>query len=159
MEEGEVKQPEAPKKKKMDIKKILPVVLVVLLLGTTGGFAFLYFTQLRDMVHNSGQEEPEPRYEFRLDTFIVNLADAGQRRYLKVTMTLAYFEEDLEEELEGRVSQIRDIIIKVLRQKTGDDLQEEDAMDDIRGELVEALNKVVRGGRIERVYFTEFVIQ
>ena len=48
----------------------------------------------------------------------VNLADAGRRRYLKATVTLAFTDRALAGELLRSEPKLRDLIIGVLRSKT-----------------------------------------
>lgn len=162
MEDKDKNQEEKESKTKgggINKKAIVMVVLgVFLLFGIAGGLAY-YYLLLPGLAEAQEPEVQEPEHEYRLDNYIVNLADSDQRRYLKVSMVLAYQEEELEEELESRKAQMSDRIIDILRGKKVEDIQNDDATNRIREEVTREINSILKEGSIEEVYFTEFIIQ
>lgn len=149
---------ENKRKKGSGIKRLLTGILLVFLLilaGGAGGFAYFRY------LHNNGQyfiqEDPEPAYKYSLDNFIVNLAE--QRRYLKIGIVLAFHEKELCEELEQRSPQIKDRVINILWGKGLEELHKDDALEKIKDNLILEINSLLRGGTIEEIYFTEFIIQ
>ena len=84
-------------------------VLLVLMLGLGGGL-FMMWNKLSDlnaqsMANAANNPDMEENIEhplgpiFSLDTFIVNLADKGGNRYLRVTMDLELGNSELEAEI------------------------------------------------------------
>jgi len=98
--------------------------------------------------------------EFKLDSFIVNLIDDGRGpRYLKTEIEFELESPDVETELKGRLSQIRDEILMLLTSKRVTDVETADGKRILKDEIFTRVNKILVTGRIKRVYFTEFVIQ
>jgi flagellar FliL protein len=147
---------------------ILVGVLFVLVLGMGGGM-FMIWNKLAAV---SAQVTPagDPNGEkakseqmgkvVSLDTFIVNLADPGANRYLRVTMDLEVTGgKAAEEDLTRRTSQLRDAVLMILPTKRFSDIISTEGKSALRDELLGALNGLLAAGKISRIYFKEFVIQ
>ena len=158
MEEKEKTQPEKGEKKGSSKRLVIIVILCVVFFLAAGGAAY-YFLYLPQLDQAQGEKELDPEFEYLFDSFVVNLAEQDHRRYLKVTMIATYHEEELEEELESRVSEIRNEIIDILRSKTLEDVQKENSTKEIRKQVGQKINSIIKEGRIEEVYFTDFIIQ
>ncbi|MCX6076200.1 MAG: flagellar basal body-associated protein FliL [Campylobacterales bacterium] len=96
---------------------------------------------------------------YPLETFTVNLKSDGGRRYLKVTMSLELEGKELAHELEKTAPVLRDIIIKVLKSKTVEEISSKKGTKKIADEIMGTLNAKIKDGKIKGIYFTEFVIQ
>lgn len=96
---------------------------------------------------------------FSLDTFIVNLADPSGNRFLRATMDLELESENLTQEMEKRLPQIRDMILVMLPSRRFQDIQSSEGKIALRNELTEKLNKLLKKKAITNIYFTEFVVQ
>ncbi len=92
-----------------------------------------------------------------LETFIVNLSGSKGRRIAKVNMELELEGEQIQEEIEKRKAQIRDIIIIILSSKTYDDVSAREGKDGLRTEVKDTVNAFLTKGKITNVYFTEFI--
>lgn len=92
-----------------------------------------------------------------LETFTVNLAGTKGRKILKVSMELELKGEDIVAELDKRKAQIRDIIITILSSKTYDEVSTPAGKEEVRVQLKDNLNSFLNKGKIENVFFTEFV--
>ena len=147
---------------------ILIGVLFVLVLAMGGGM-FMIWNKLAAV---SAQVTPagDPNGEkakseqmgkvVSLDTFIVNLADPGANRYLRVTMDLEVTGgKAAEEDLTRRTSQLRDAVLMILPTKRFSDIISTEGKSALRDELLGALNGLLAAGKISRIYFKEFVIQ
>jgi flagellar FliL protein len=144
-------------------------VLVVLMLGLGGGL-FMMWNKLSAMNtqgmananeqlgQNIAPEQPLGPI-FSLETFIVNLADKGGKRYLRVSMDLELDNKEMEEELQKRLPQVRDSILMILPTKRFEDINSADGKISLRNEMVEELNRFLTTGRISNIYFKEFVVQ
>jgi len=96
---------------------------------------------------------------YPLDTFIVNLADKGGNRYLRITVNLELKDDMVHKELDERIPQIRDSILLILPNKSVDDLQNNEGKAALRNEIFERLNTMFPAGDITNIYFTECVMQ
>jgi flagellar basal body-associated protein FliL len=85
-----------------------------------------------------------------LDTFVLNLADPGQRSYARVGIDLG---------LSRPLGKIRDTIIGVIGQVKADDLASASGKAKLKEDLLHALQQRQPGLGVEDVYFTEFLIQ
>ncbi len=92
-----------------------------------------------------------------LETFIVNLSGSKGRRIAKVNMELELEGDQIQDEIEKRKAQVRDIIIIILSSKTYDDVADRDGKDALRAEIKDTVNAFLTKGKISNVYFTEFI--
>jgi flagellar protein FliL len=158
---------------------IIIVAVFVLMIGLMGGGFFILWKQMSNTVaqvqqQNSEQDEPEeaPAEEevtigpiYKLDTLIVNLADQGGKRYLRITMELELKPaedidvKDVIEEVERRLPQIRDTILMILPSKQYADIATTSGKLALRDEIMAKLNTFLKKGQINTIYFTEFVVQ
>ncbi|MEA3374394.1 MAG: flagellar basal body-associated protein FliL [Campylobacterota bacterium] len=96
---------------------------------------------------------------FPLDTFTVNLLSESGRRYLKVEMNLELGGEELGAELDSKTAVVRDIVIRLLSSKSLEEISTAKGKEKLKEQIVDQLNMRLRDGRINNVYFTEFVVQ
>lgn len=148
---------------------IIIAIVFVLVLGMMGtGFFFMWnkmnAANARTAVPGETQppsaEEPVkigPIYE--LETFIVNLADEGGGRYLRVTMNLELKDKDTVALVQERLSLIRNGVLMLLPSKKYLDIATIEGKTALRAELVEKMNGFLKPDSVANVYFTEFVIQ
>ncbi|NNL77873.1 MAG: flagellar basal body protein FliL [Desulfobacterales bacterium] len=96
---------------------------------------------------------------YALDTFIVNLANNGGNRYLRVTMDLELDNKNLESEVNKRLPQVRDSILMILPTKRVEDISSVAGKTTLRDEILGKINSYLAQGKITNIYFKEFVIQ
>ena len=148
----------------MTKKNIFTVITIaVLFLGTMLAGFFVIYDKISSL-ELEDKEVPENNLVglgsiYSLDTFIVNLADQGGKRYLRVTMDLELSSEELTEELSNRIPQITDSILTLLPTKKLEDICSVKGKIALRDEIMTKLNKFLTKGRITKIYFKEFVIQ
>lgn len=94
-----------------------------------------------------------------LETFIINLAGSKGRRVAKVNMEIEIEGEQVQEEIEKRKAQIRDIIIILLSGKTYDDVTTKEGKEQLKTEIVDTVNAFLTKGKLVNVYFTDFIYQ
>ena len=92
-----------------------------------------------------------------LEMFLVNLSGSRGRKLLKVAMELEVEGEKVQEEIEKRKPQIRDMIIIILSSKTYDQVSVPDGKDKIKQEITDQINRFLSHGKIRRVLFTDFI--
>jgi len=146
---------------------LLVTVLLVLTIGLAAGF-FMMWNKL-SALNNPGNSTYDTRGGqaqaaklgplFSLDTFIVNLADAGRSRYLRVTMDLELAESSDASKLNQRLPQVRDSILMILPTKQFEDIASMKGKIALRDELMAKLNSLFSRNVVTNIFFTEFVVQ
>ena len=143
-------------------------VLFIVMIGLTGGL-FMIWTKLSTTEAQAQNavttQEQDPQVQqslgtiFPMDTFIVNLADDGGKRYLRITMDLELTQDTAADDLKKRLPQIRDSILMVLPSKRFEDIRTVEGKTSLRGEIIANLNELFGKESISNIYFTEFVVQ
>lgn len=91
-----------------------------------------------------------------METFLVNLADTGGGKLMKINMSLEVAQGEVQEEIEKRKPQIRDIILILLSAKTHGQVSTTDGKNLLRDEIKNTVNSFLTKGKVNRVLFTEF---
>ena len=146
---------------------IIIISVAVLFMGMVGAGFFILWNKISQVpvdpskVAEMSVEEEEnvigPLYP--LDTMIVNLSDDGGKRYLRVTMALELSDPESVDTIESRLPQIRDAVLMILPTKTYDDVSTTDGKIALRNQVMEKINTLMTKGRVNNIYFTEFVVQ
>ncbi|MFB6354931.1 MAG: flagellar basal body-associated protein FliL [bacterium] len=155
--------------------------LVQILLGTIGVVALVFIVigavwwTNSVMVSNTKPEEEksvekkrtagqEPLKYFPLknDFVITKQTPSGRTRTLKASIYLAFPADQastVKSELKARKPQIRDLITGILGSKNVEELRY-DNRQQLKDEIVNEVNKILtRGGRVQKVFFNEYVFQ
>jgi flagellar FliL protein len=105
--------------------------------------------------------KPEPAKHYELGEFIVNLADEGDGRYIKVAITMAYPRQnlELEKEIKDRKAQFKDMVINILADRQSAEINDSQGKARLKEELMDMMNNVLREGAIVQLFFTDFAIQ
>lgn len=147
---------------------VLVVFLILIMIGMCGGIFMIWtkLTALEARANNTviqngqGQEvQQAPGTIFPLDTFIVNLADEGGKRYLRITMDLELKAGTGVDDLQKRLPQMRDSILVVLPSKRFEEIRTVEGKASLRNEIIANLNGLFGHESISNIYFTEFVVQ
>jgi len=168
-DEKDVNEQEQPKKKSKF--KLILFSLIVVFLVVVGFLAYLFLfsnkaaVQTETALPADAQTIPAvnkgsgigPLYSF--DTFIVNLADPGGIRYLKVSMQAEVDSNKVIEEIDKRNPQVRDLILTVLSSKTYAEVSTPQGKIALKQEIIRRLNLILTTGTVRNVFFTEFISQ
>ncbi|MCC6141095.1 MAG: flagellar basal body-associated FliL family protein [Nitrospira sp.] len=100
-----------------------------------------------------------PGVVFDLDPFIVNLADAPDIRYLKMTIKLEVENEGVSANLAGRIPQLRDAILVLLSSKDSATIRSPQGKFQLRDEITQRINGLLPKPGVKTAYFTDFVVQ
>ena len=152
---------------------ILIGVVMVLMLGLGGGLFMMWNklsameTRTQSAAENAEQGDQDSSVPvekvlgpiFSLDTFIVNLADKGGKRYLRMTIDLELDSEEIESEVKKRLPQVRDSILTILPTKRFDDISSAKGKTALRDQMLERINGLMARGKVTNIYFKEFVVQ
>ncbi len=159
-------------------KPILFIILAVVNMLIVAGVGFMIYAGKKkeaakptlDQVlageKETSEKEGSERKDFvgkviALETFMVNLAESKGRRVAKVNMEIEIKDNEVEgkvtAEIEQRKAQIRDIIIIILSSKTYEQVSTNEGKDNLRNQIKDTINSFLTTGRIQNVYFTEFI--
>ena len=94
-----------------------------------------------------------------VDTIVVNLSGSNGRRYLKAKMNLEAKDGEVKKLIETKSVQIKDRLISILSSKTLEDIDGLEAQENLRKEIKDAVDVVLKVEGVLQVYFTEFVVQ
>jgi flagellar FliL protein len=150
----------APKKSRRGLMLVATAAIVVLLGG--GGTAYWMFARGSEKAAPVEEEKAGPGAVVPMDAFIVNLADPGARRFLRVTLSLVV--EDDEHALEINENEVvkmrvRSAILELLAVQNADLLITPEGKAELKKAIAEGASMAVEGLHITDVLFSEFVVQ
>lgn len=148
---------ETPGKKKPPMMMIIIAVAVVALLGI--GFAVVQKVSAKSKPAEVKKVEKGP--VMVMDEFLVNLADAGNDHFLKVTVGLELSKDKgkTADSLKDDTPLIRDAILASLASKTRDQVTPEAGRAKLKTEIKNKVNEALGEEDVEGVYFVNFVTQ
>jgi flagellar FliL protein len=142
---------------------LLVATAVIVLLGG-GGAAYWMYARGPEAPAEAEAEpvhEEEPGVAVPFEPFVVNLADLGGNRFLRVNLSLIVNEEHaLEfEENPTIMARVRSAILELLAQQTADPLITPDGKTALKKAIAEGAAHAVEGLHVSDVLFSEFVVQ
>lgn len=154
-------------------KPTLFIILAIVNMLVVAGVAFMVWKgqeareaqpNIDDVIQGKAEEDGAEKEEapyigqlIPLETFLVNLAGSRGRKLAKINMEIEVEGERIEEEIDKRKPQIRDIIIILLSSKTYAQVKSNEGKDFLKAEIRDMINAFLTKGKIKSVYFTEFV--
>lgn len=179
--EEDVKTP-APRVSVVSIKMVIIIGVAALLLGLGVAFALFKMTsgdgaKAKAKVEGEGEghdaaNQPaegetklgaikmnSPGVIVDMEPFIVNLADAQEVRYLKITIKLELESQEASLQLAGRNAQMRDLILVLLSSKDSAAIRTTQGKFQLRDEITQRVNGLLSKPAVRTVYFTDFVVQ
>ncbi|MGE3974452.1 MAG: flagellar basal body-associated protein FliL [Bdellovibrionales bacterium] len=108
--------------------------------------------------HEGKQEEEFIGTMIPMETFLVNLAGSRGGKLAKVNMELEVDGAKVQEEIEKRKPQIRDIIITLLSSKTYEQVSTKEGKEALREDVRDTVNSFLTKGKIKKIFFTEFIV-
>jgi len=146
---------------------IILVVCFVIIALAVGAGLYVFWGKVSDPATGKGTEEVAGKEEAKvkiktllsMETFVVNLADPGGKRYLRVTISIEIDDQDFMEETKKSVPQMRDKVLMILPTKTFKVIRTSSGKDALRKEIIAQLNPLLKNCKITNLYFQEFVIQ
>ena len=94
-----------------------------------------------------------------LKAFVINLADADAPRYLKVDITLQVIDKEAEKEVEEYNAMVRDTVLAYLSGLSAEQTVGPLGKSDMRHAIKKRINDVLPSAPVERVFFTQFIVQ
>lgn len=154
-------------------KKIIILAAAILLLAGVGAAVYFFVLNKPD----SDSEEPaqtmqssqsttadseavEESNVFEFDSFIVNILNDGVTHYLKMEIAFDTRDPKTKEKLSKEVCRIKDAIILLSSSKTFDEVCDLNGKLQLKQDIKELVNGILgKEGHVNKVYFTDFVIQ
>jgi flagellar FliL protein len=167
--DGKEEEVVPPKSKKI-LKLLIILFILILLIGAAIGAVIflapgiipdsLKFWEAKGAGNKVKETEKKSQgHIYSMDPFIVNLADQGRPRYLKIRISIESQEMKVNEEYEKRLPQLRDMMLTVLSSKSYGEISDSEGKMKLREEIITKLNRLLRTFQVKTVYFTEFMIQ
>jgi len=151
----------APAKK----RRLLWIGLTIAVLMLGGGGAGYYWMNSHAATADAEAEaEPsEPLHQsvIPFDSFVVNLADSGGSRFLRVSLSLVVDDEESAEALEDPVTKIRvrSAILELLAEQSAAPLITPEGKTALKQSITEQSRKAAPKAQVSNVFFTEFIVQ
>jgi flagellar protein FliL len=154
-EEQKTEPAKQPPKGKLKLILIAAVLIVLL----AGGGATAYF---KFFMPHGGDHKAEAAIEpviQEMEPFLVNLADPGGKRFLKLTMKAKMDGKNTAAEFVSRHFEMRDLILMLLSGKEFADIAKPEDKAGLKQEIMGLLNRNLKKGQLQDLYFTEFLVQ
>ncbi|MGA8179755.1 MAG: flagellar basal body-associated FliL family protein [Desulfobacterales bacterium] len=151
------KESQAPKKSKL---KLIIIAAVVLFIGAGGFFGYSKFKKNTNVKAETKKSE-NVSIICPLKSFVVNLLDKRGvgKRYLKVTLEVEVGKEEGKQLIDSHNPQIRDSILLLLSSQTLDEINSMEGKLALKQEILSRMKQILGEGIVQRIYFTEFVVQ
>lgn len=168
------------------MRRLLPIIIALplLLLATAGG-ALLAVQFLAPSSANAGESKPAESKKVDhpklgptivLPERVLNLADSGTGRYLKIAAAIEFKpekddwhkatdeerkkkEDEFRKTMASRVAIMQDVFIMHISSKRSTDLMTLEGKERLKSELIQRLKAAVKEPEVVNIYFTEFVMQ
>ena len=149
------------------IKFILIGVVAVVILGAAG-FFFLKgdpsdsesSEKIEEEIDQEDEEDMDKSVAiYDLDPFVVNLADRGDVRYLKISIKLEMKKDSYLPRVDKHLAAIRDSMLILLSSKDFESIRTVEGKLQLRDEIIHRINTILKGRLVKTAYFTEFVSQ
>jgi flagellar protein FliL len=171
----QAKAQEAPPTEKNN-KKIIMIAAAILAVAILGAAAVFFMGGKSDKKSAQESAKAEAKSEsgghgeskggeaiagttYPLEPFIVNIYDGQEIRYLKMKVEFELANPQAKAELDAKVPPLRDAILILLTTKTMQEIQDLQGKNQLREQILGAVNKIVTAGKVTKVYFTDFVVQ
>ncbi|HHT46166.1 MAG TPA: flagellar basal body-associated FliL family protein [Firmicutes bacterium] len=165
-EKKEGKNAEAPGGKRKKLLWIIGGMILFFILVAVGvgvvavktGFAGQLLANIISVKAETAADE-EPRFMYPVPEILVNITVDGRDRFLSVKFYLGHDEPELEKELEKRMPEIRDAVLKILWEKSIDDINTPEGKELLREEIFQVINGMLHRGQLRGVYFWHVMVQ
>ncbi len=152
---------EALEKKKKKGGLVTKLIVLIIGTGVLGAGAFVgwtYFSKDAQKVAVEKKVVEKPQM-YPMGPKVVNLLDNNGERYLKVDIQLEVSNLECITDLEQLKPKITDAVLVLLSSKNYKEIADFEGKQRLRDEIAMRLNSYLTRGRVQKVYFTEFIIQ
>jgi flagellar FliL protein len=161
-EENASNETATPEKPASSMIKWVVLVVVGIILIAAGGWFWIHRSPAATKPEPPKKDEAKVKSVLHLETFVINLADADEKSYLRIGIDLGLAQETKKKEGEGpaeAVPLVRDVIVGVLSVCDTQELLTPAGKAKLKTDLLGALRQRAPELHVEEIYFTEFLIQ
>ena len=136
--------------------KLIVIVLAVLAVGIGGGV----YAMRRPA--SAPTEQSTSRGLVTFDPFVVNLADPGGTRFVRLTLSLVVVDEKIASKISDTpvsMKEARSAILELLAEQSSNSLVTTEGKDALKKAIIERVSKIFSDAKVLDVYFSEFVVQ
>lgn len=165
-------EPQADAPKSRGLVGAVLLLLPLILVPATAG-AYLAYDQYPSLartaaavgLHQGLEDEASDQAEVRYGQFkvltdlLVNPAGTDGKRFLLVNIGLESQSSKVFAEVDTKDAVVRDVILRALGQRTVAELSSVTLREELKEELRTAINEVLVKGQVDRLYFTQYVLQ
>lgn len=144
----------APGKPAKSKGRLAVALLAIALLGAGG----IYFWVLPQGSTNAANPS-SAGFTLPLETFVVNLSAPGERAYLRVGITLSLSHPVPKNKEEIPIAQLRDTVLSVLSTARAEQLLLPEGKQQLKNDILHALQERLPNLGVQDVFFTEFLVQ
>jgi flagellar FliL protein len=165
-EEMDAQQEIQPKK---SFHKFIILGVMVVVLGAGGYVGWNYFKgnryenirETQTTKADANKKKDEAKIVFPLESFIVNLADREGigKRYLKITLALEVCDAEEKRMVARYTAELRDTILLLLSSQSFSEISTMEGKLELKQALLSRINHALGERIVQRLYFTEFVVQ
>jgi flagellar FliL protein len=113
-----------------------------------------------DKGHDGKGEKKAGSVVLMMENLVLNPSGSNGTRFLMVAVAAEVKDDKVKEEMTGRDAEMRDAVLRLLGERTVDQLADMSFRDGMKKQIVDSLNaKLARKDAVKRVYFPQFVIQ
>jgi flagellar protein FliL len=167
------KEPAKEEQKKERSSRKFPLKLILLggaivLVGAAGFVGWTLYGQKimpgskeETKASQTSENKNKPKIMLPMEPFIVNLLEKGgtAKRYLKVSLSFEVGTEDEKGVIDTHKIQLRDSILLLLSSQSMAEVSSMEGKLGLKQAILSRTNQVLGQALVNRIYFTEFVVQ
>ena len=144
--------------KKSSNKGMLIIIIVLLLAVIVVGIVLGIFILNKNK--SSGEPPKVVEEVLSLDEFVVNIQNPSMKKYVKFNLAITYDSKDKKilDKINTNIYKIKDGIISLFKEKSISDLQTNQGIETIKGEIKSKIDSILDGSTIIGVYFTNLLL-
>lgn len=112
-----------------------------------------------DFASKGEESAGSDEFTYRFEPTVVNIFDKNSIHYLKLGLLVFCSSNDVVEELKSKKPQIHDKLLFILSDVSMREVLTSGGKALIKEDLIDAFNKVLKKGKVHKIYFTDFTVQ
>jgi flagellar basal body-associated protein FliL len=167
-------QPPSKKHSSKGLRIVLKILLITFIVALLAGGSFLIAQKVllpRYQTYQIKKElttatkpvkkkpKAQPGIIYTISDLTVNTYGSLGRRFLVAEYALETSDKEVVDELKNREPQVRDMLIKYLRNFSAEDILNMNFQEDSRKELIKLINSCLTSGTLDSLYYTTLVVQ
>jgi flagellar FliL protein len=139
-------------------KLVIIVIALVVVLAAAGGTVFMLNRSSSDGPDQPVLEKaPELGPVYESEEYTINLADST-KKFVKIKLAVELTSEKARLELESKIPRCEDTLINTTSSKTSDILNTSEGKEDLKNNLISAINYFLDQGQVKNIYLKEFIL-